>query len=104
MITVLVDDLTAASADSLLLPEGSKRRDRNSKELTEPGLPIPLRDGRPRLTQTEVRGMGSRAVRELFLACILKVWILIVWHVMLEDGMATSVLRHPWMALTDTLL
>ena len=95
MITVLVDDVTAASADSLLLPEGSKRRDRNSKELIEPGLPIPLRDDRPRLTQKEARGMSSRAVRELFLAYILEVWILIVWHVMLEDGMATSVLRHP---------
>ena len=34
MITVLVDDMTAASAYSLLLPEGPKSRDRNSKELT----------------------------------------------------------------------
>ena len=66
MITVLVDDMTAASAYSLLLPEGPKSRDRNSKELTEPGLPILLRDDRARLTKKEARGMSSRAVRELF--------------------------------------
>ena len=36
MLAVLVDDVTGASADSPLLPERSKRRDRNPKELTEP--------------------------------------------------------------------
>ena len=34
MITELVDDMTVASAYSLLLPEGPKGRDQNSKELT----------------------------------------------------------------------
>ena len=48
VITELVDDMTVASAYSLLLPEGHKGRDRNSKELTEPGLPILLRDSAAR--------------------------------------------------------
>ena len=67
MITVLIGDVTGASADSPLLPERSKRWDRNPKELTEPGLPIPVRDGRARLAKKEARGMSGRAVRELFL-------------------------------------
>ena len=95
MITVLVDDMTAASLDSLLLPEGPKSRDRNSKKLTEPGLPILLRDDRARLTKKGARGMSSRAVRELFLPRVLAVRVLIIWHVMLEDGMTGSVLLHP---------
>ena len=95
MITVLIEDVTGASADSPLLPERSKRWDRNPKELTEPGLPIPVRDGRARLAKKEARGMSGRAVRELFLTRVLAVRILIVWHVMLEDGMTGSVLLHP---------
>ena len=95
MITELVDDMTVASADSLLLPEGPKGRDRNSKELTEPGLPILLREDRTRLTKREARGMSSRAVRELFLLRVLAVRVLIIWNVMLEDGMAGSVRLHP---------
>ena len=66
MIAELVDDMTAASAYSLLLPEGPKGRDRNSKKLTEPGLPILLREDRARLPKKEARGMRSRAVRELW--------------------------------------
>ena len=31
--------------------------------------------------------MSSRAVRELFLLRVLAVRVLIIWHVMLEDGM-----------------
>ena len=76
MITVLVDDMTAESAYSLLLPEGPESRDRNSKELAEPGLPILLRDDRARLTQKEARGMSSRAVRELFLLRVLAVMMM----------------------------
>ena len=68
VISVLVEDMPAAGADSLLLPEGPKSRDRDSKELTEPGLPITLRDDRARLAKKEARGMGSRAVRELFMS------------------------------------
>jgi hypothetical protein len=92
MITVLVDDMTVASSDSLLLPEGPKARDWNSKELTEPGLPILLRDDRARLTKKEARGMSNRAVRELFLLRVLAVLVLIICHVMLKDGMTGSVL------------
>ena len=66
VIAELVDDMTAASANSLLLPEGPKGRDWNSKELTGPGLPILLREDRARLPKKEARGMSSRAVRELF--------------------------------------
>ena len=53
MVAVLVDDVTAASADSPLLPQRSKRRERNHRELTEPGLPIRVRDGRARLAKNE---------------------------------------------------
>ena len=95
MITVLVDDMTAARAYSLLLPEGPKGRDRNSKELTEPGLPILHRDDRARLTKKEARGMSSRGVRELFLPRVLAVRVLIIWHVMLKDGMTGSVRLRP---------
>ena len=95
MIAELVDDMTAASAYSLLLPEGPKGRDWNSKELTEPGLPILLREDRARLPKKEARGMSSRAVRELFLLRVLGVRVLIIWHVILEDGMTGRVLLHP---------
>ena len=95
VIAELVDDMTAASAYSLLLPEGPKGRDWNSKELTEPGLPILLRDDRARLPKEEARGMSSQAVRELFLLRVLAVRVLIIWHVMLEDGMTGSVRLHP---------
>ena len=94
MITIFINDVTAASTDSPLLPERAKRRDRNPKELTEPGLPIRVADGCARLAEEEARGVSGRELQELFLARVLAVQILIVWHVMLEYGVSGGILRH----------
>ena len=40
--------------------------------------------------------MSSRAVRELFLLRVLAVRVLIIWHVMLEDGVTWRVLFAPY--------
>ena len=63
MITKLINDVTAASTDSPLLPERSKRRDRNPKELTEPRLPIRVAECCARLAEKEARGVRGREER-----------------------------------------
>ena len=64
VVSVLIDDVTAASTNPLFLCERCKRRERHPKELTEPGI----RDCRARLAKEETRGVSGRAVHELFLA------------------------------------
>ena len=57
-------------------------------------MPIRVPDGLARLSEKEARGVSGRAVRKLFLPRLLAVHVLIVWHVMLKNGVSGCILRH----------
>jgi len=84
VVAILVDEVAATGANTFHARKLLKRRDRLAEELAEPRLPLLLLDG----LVGEAGHVGCPCVFQPALLGLRAIGILLVRHVMLQDGVA----------------